>query len=165
MRAAILVLLAVLLTLPAALAGGAGEDSPSPQSHLLVLLALEQGVLTIEQVDLVAGAPPKQRDRKRAYPWRVRVLGAKGRLVFQAGLDDPTVLRGEFHHRRDPNRIEAVHLRQTGKVFFSVRLPAGSAGRLEFDRLVEGAPRQPDPPAAAWERIGSLKLSQPGDRP
>jgi hypothetical protein len=143
----------------------AGQQPATQTGHLLVLVSFLDGRFTLEQVDRVAGPLPKQRADERPRPWRLRLVDAKGRQVHQAGLDDPTELRGEFHDRRDPSRIESVHLKQPGEVFFSVRLPAGSAGRLEFDRLGAGALRQPNPPATAWERIGTLELGKPGARP
>lgn len=78
-----------------------------------------------------------------APAWTVTAVDAEGRTVFRTGIEDPTLLRGEFQHAGAPDRIQGRRLDDSRPVSFLIRIPV-----VEVDHLEVGTapgPRHPTP--------------------
>jgi hypothetical protein len=152
-------LLIAPLDLPAADPG-----APDPGRHLLLLVTKDARGFAIDKAVVVQSPLPKQRDPKRIYPWRFEVVDPARRILHRSGLEDPTLLRGEFANPSDPSRIDAVFIRRTDVVTFLVRLPLlDQASRIHFLVLKPEARRQFPLPADAYREIGSADLPGQGN--
>ena len=110
--------------------------------HQLLLVEMEGEALRVVRVDRVDQPLPRRRGPEKALPWRFRVETAKGEVVHAGRFEDPTLVRGEFHAKDGSGRIEAVRVERTGKVYFSLRVPAAGAERVVVQKLKAGTPRQ-----------------------
>jgi hypothetical protein len=130
--------------------------------HWLVQVVRDRDGFRVVKATSVESPLPKRRDARRFYPWKIKALGADGRVLYSAGIDDPTVLRGEFANRRDPKKIDAVHLQKKEPVHFSIRLPAKDIERIVFYRIKPECHTAAPVPREAYAELGSADF--PGKR-
>jgi hypothetical protein len=64
--------------------------------------------------------------------WQVEVLGQDGQVLFEQGIEDPSLLRGEFQNMADPGRMDGYRLDGNRPASFLIRMPVTEAHRLEF---------------------------------
>ena len=112
---------------------------------------------------------PKQRDPKRVFPWRFEISDSKGKVVYRAGLADPTEIRGEFANPGDPTKIDLVRFKAKDPVHLHhPRAIAQEATEITFFALDETQGRSDGSPAERLPapRARELpKLGAPGMRP
>ena len=162
------VLLAVLaLALAAgaaALAGRSALSTADRDTHLLLdMVRHADGRFEVLQRTVVHSGLPKQRGLGRATPWRFALV-ADGQVLHEAGLSDPAVVRGEFHHPDDPARIESFHVRRQGPLHFSIRVPrVRRAAVLEFHALRPEMRRAGIVTAEAHQLLGHAALLAGGE--
>lgn len=125
--------------------------------HLLLHVLYDGQTFRVLQQTVVNLPLPRHRV-PRSYRWHVQALAADGRLQFERGLHDPTVVRGEFHHPNDPERVEAVVETQTLPVSFTLRVPCGNLRRLDFFERAPQAQCEAAPRAAQLRRLGNADL-------
>lgn len=152
--------MAVALVIGIGATATAGERAAG--EHRLLLVEMDGDALEVIQVDQVAQPLPRRRGPEKSLPWRYRVEAADGRVLHAVRIEDPTLVRGEFHAKDGSGRIEPVRFHRKGKVTFSIRVPAAGADRVVFQRLKAGTPRQPVQPESAWEKVGQLDLAEAG---
>lgn len=110
---------------------------PSQQHQVLRILRTSSGFEVVERRIVDLPLPPGLGPGPST--WQVEALGLDGRVQFQAGLEDPTQLRGEFQHAASPGRIQGYHLDENQPVSFLVRMPVLETRRLDiFERRREG---------------------------
>lgn len=132
---------------------GAPADALAPARHRLLRLQWsEAGGLRILGAVEVPGALPRPRGDRPAGAWRYRALAADGRALHAGELDDPRLVRAEFHGQDD---IDGRVVRRPGPAHFTVRLPLDAADRLE---LTEGSPPS-GPLARAAAPFASVSLA------
>jgi hypothetical protein len=137
------------------------DEVPSGKSgklHLLVQLVRENDEFKVVQVTEVPSGLPKERGKPRSFPWRFQVVGQGERVLYQGGLDDPSVLRGEFSNEGDPKKIDAVFLKKAGGIHFSIRFPEIRAGRIEFYELIPGVQVKDGTFVEGYRKIGSALI-------
>jgi len=151
-------LLAGLLIPPAATAREKAK-------HQLLLLELDGSRLKLLQRNLVDLPLPRQRGPERVRSWRITATGKKGRVLLRRFMEDPRLLRAEFHGRRPGDPIEGVTRLRAGKVSFTVRLPASGVTRVVLEKLRPGLTLDAAPRADAWQRVAGLELGGRESRP
>jgi MYXO-CTERM domain-containing protein len=114
------------------LLSGVNSKADDEEAHLLALIIKDASGFRIVETTLVNSRLPRQFDRSRIFPWRLNVVGKEGRILYQAGLADPTVIRGEFRNPNEPGKIDAFQIRRNCPVHFSVRLPMVDAARVDI---------------------------------
>jgi len=161
---ALLVGSALALALAAVAAADREIVAPDRGRHLLLdMVRLPDGRFEVLHTTVVHSGLPKRRGLGRAHPWRFALI-AGGRVLHEDGLQDPAVIRGEFHHPDDPGRIQAFHLRRQGPVRFSIRVPLiHREARLEFHALRPGMERVHPFTAEAYQTIGRASLTPLGE--
>lgn len=107
---------------------------------------------------IVSSALPKRRASPRVFPWRFELIGPGARKLFEGALDDPTVVRGEFRNPNDRRRIDGITLHRSGAVHFVIRVPLGSAGRLDFFEIKPAYVRAGVLPKNAYQKLGSAEF-------
>jgi len=75
--------------------------------------------------------------------WTVSAVDSEGRMLFRTGIEDPTLLRGEFQHAEASDRIQGRRLDGSRPVSFLVRMPILEADHLEV--ATNPGPRHPTP--------------------
>ena len=155
-----------MIMMTAALVVGIGLSASAGQgatgTHQLLLVELDADALKVIQVDQVAQPLPKRRGLEKTLPWRLQVQAKDGSLIHSSRFEDPTLVRGEFHAPDGSGRIEPVRVKRTGKVHFSIRVPAEGSDRVVVQRLKAGVARQSVQPESAWEKVGEIDLGKAG---
>ena len=156
--------------LACALGLGCGLQAQEPQStplqaqgrHLLLQVVVEAGTFRVVKQTLVELPLPVDRGAPELRTWKFQALSPTSPKVFEGGLDDPTVCRGEFASATEPGRIDAVHLRLPGSAHFVLRVPCMEGGQIDFYERLAGeseginakSPIQP-----LFRKLGSALLS------
>jgi len=128
--------LGVLLILGSGI-GLRGQEAPAvladskQERHLLLHIVYDGGSFNIRKRTIVNHPMPKTRE-VRAHHWRVQVVNPDGSLVYEGGMHDPTILRGEFRNELVPDKIDSFFVKQPGPVSFMLRVPYASATHLDF---------------------------------
>jgi len=114
-----------------------GQESPAELAgsrqgrHQLLHMVYDGGSFSIRKRTIVNGSMPKARE-VHAHHWRVQLVNPDGGLAYEGGLQDPTILRGEFRNELAPDKIDAFFVKQPGPVSFMLRVPYTSATHLDF---------------------------------
>ncbi len=163
----ILPLLALLLGVACSAANAQESNEPAPKptrGHLLVHVVKVEDSFKIERATYVASELPKQRRANKIYPWRYTVRAFDGSVIFERGIADPTVLRGEFANADDPQKIDSVRLRKPGRVDFVIRLPLVDGKRIEFFSVKTEFIRSTIIPADGYQNLGSVPFPTSWDQ-
>lgn len=136
-------------------------STKAASSHLLLHLALENGQLSVVS-SRVVDMPLRQRSIRPGPDTRYRVVlvSDEGKVVYETGMNDPFELRGEWPAEDGSGRIEGVHLRQTGRVDFSVRVPATEAATIRVLGVPAETPRMVCYEPRSFVSVGEAVLSQ-----
>jgi hypothetical protein len=129
-------------------------------THLrLDMVRHEDGRFEVLHRTVVRSGLPRRRGLGRVQAWHFALI-AGGRVLHEDGLEDPAVLRGEFHHPDDPSRIQGFHLRRSGPLYFSIRVPRlRCAAELEFHALRPELRRIGRVAAEAYRLLGRAALA------
>lgn len=113
--------------------------SPPERSQHLLLRVIQDGA-GFRVVDRrILDFPLPHQPSHGTAAWQIEVLGADGQLLITQGLEDPTLLRGEFQSATDPGRIDGYRLGRNQPASFLLRMPMVEAHRLEVFRAPKGA--------------------------
>lgn len=82
-------------------------------------------------------------------PWQVDALGPDGQMLFSQGIENPTLLRGEFQGPLAPGGIDGFRWVDDRPATFLLRVPVMEVDRLEFFESPKGRPRT---------RLGAIPL-------
>ncbi len=124
--------------------------------HLLLQVVWEKNVFTVVKTTLVPSALPLRRARDRFFAWQFKVTDAQDKIIFEAGLDDPTWIRGEFRNEKDPSKIDGYRVKRKEPVHFTIRVPARKARSISFFALKPDQVRKSGLPAQAFARLGAV---------
>jgi hypothetical protein len=111
----------------------------APQHQVLRVVPEGNGFRVVERRVVDVALPPEANG---GHPrWQVEVRDAEGELTYQGGIEDPTLLRGEFQHPAESKGIQQVRT-APGSGSFLLRLPMGPVPHLDVFRL-HGGQRTP----------------------
>ena len=128
---------------------------------LVVVLRLDSsGRPSVVSAREVGAKTQRRRGRAPATGFRVLGLDRNGKTVWTMYLQDPAVLRAEFHGKRPGDTIQGRTIRRKGPVVFTVRLPAVGIEQLSVERLRDGATADDAKKAASWIRLGTVDLPE-----
>lgn len=137
-------------------------QTPPKLPHLLLLIEKTDTGFRLLQTTRVESTLPKNRGPRGHHSWQAQVTDQAGKVLFEVGLDDPKIVRGEFVDPQDPSRIQAVRVVQPGPLVFSVRVPIVAGQTLSFfenPSCPESSPAAPPPPPV---KLG--EISYPADK-
>lgn len=138
------------------------NDQGGTRRHLLIMFSSTNGVLRVEKAQRVNLPLPKARKGSTAGPWRFSLIDAKGKPLYERGMGDPSVIRGEFPNSDDPDKIDSAHVTEPGPIYFSVRMPDIRAARIKFRSLKPGIKRAAIQTEDAWQPQGSVAMPAAG---
>lgn len=141
------------------------EQSLPPAQHLLVQVVKTGKEFKVVRTTLVKSALPKQRSAPRPFAWRFKAVGVDEQVLFLAGLDDPTLLRGEFQNPGDPTRIDAVFTKMPEPVHFTIRLPLLKPDRLDFFAVKPEFAGEAIVPEEGYQKLGSASFPRSEAQP
>lgn len=133
--------------------------------HLLLLLELNGDRLKVLHSNLVNLPLPRRRGPERVLPWRITASGVKGKVLLRRYLEDPRLVRAEFHGKHPGDPIAGVTKLRQGQVAFSVRVPATGVARIVVEKLRPGLARDEAGRADAWQQVAGLVLGKAESRP
>jgi hypothetical protein len=146
------------------LLGGIAWASKTPEANeargsVLLHLALEDGRLTVVSARLL-DSPVRARTVRPGPDTRYRIVlvSESERVLYETGIPDPFELRGEWPAQDGSGRIEGVHLRRTGRVDFSVRIPASNRATLRLLGVPEHTPRMAHYKPQSFSILGQTTL-------
>jgi len=141
---------------------GSLDIAADNKKHLLVQVVKEDSGFRVVRTTLVNTRIPKQRSRTRFFAWKLKVVGPDKRVIYEAGFVDPTILRGEFANPYDPTKIDAVHLKRTEPIHFTIRLPLLEATSVEFYTIRSRVGKIDSLAEQAFTKLGALHYPKVG---
>jgi hypothetical protein len=118
-------------------ADSAAEPAERCNCHVSIQVIKDGARFRVADAQIIPSGIGKQR-RQRYYSWRYRVVGEKGKVLFDRGMNAPGQLRGAFQDESNPRHTEHVRLVRDGPVRFVIRVPLLGASRIEFYRVRAG---------------------------
>lgn len=94
--------------------------------HLLLHVLMEEDGFRVLEKFVVNLPLPKAKDTTRYHAWRFETVDRAGQPLFECGMDDPTIIRGEFHDPQGRSQIEGNFIKAKLPVSFVVRVPMSS---------------------------------------
>lgn len=131
----------------------------SSRGSVLLHLALEGDRLTVvsaRRLDSPVRVPATRPGPDTRY--RVVLVSETAGVLYETGIPDPFELRGEWPAQDGSGRIEGVHLRRTGRVDFSVRVPASDRATLRLLGVPENTPRMARYEPRSFSILGQAAL-------
>ncbi len=133
---------------------GVASAGESPE-HAVIVISCDDGSYELVSAFRAPGPVPKAPRSLRGHPLRVAVVSKEGKVLFEAGLRDPALIRGEFARAGRDGEIEGHHITRT-RYTFAVRVPMYEGARLDLFTLKPKLRRAADPPAVAFRRTASF---------
>jgi hypothetical protein len=100
--------------------------------HYRAQFKVEGDVFTFVASTPVASRLPTWRGRAPVRAWRFQARDADAKLLHEDTLDDPRLVRGEFHDDKGDHEIDPHHLRLTATEFL-LRVPRGTTSVDFYD--------------------------------
>lgn len=116
---------------------GAGHQEKVHQ--LLRVVRDPNGFRVLDRKIVDLPLPPESRRESSA--WQVDALGPDGRILFSMGIENPTLLRGEFQGPLAPEGIDGMRRVENRPTTFLLRIPLMDVDRLECFESPKGRPR------------------------
>ncbi|RME27835.1 MAG: hypothetical protein D6806_03955 [Deltaproteobacteria bacterium] len=135
-----------------------------PRGVLALVVEIHGGKPVLKSATLKKVGLQKRRGSRRQTSFRVIGFDSTGTAVFTRYLEDPALVRAEFHGRGPGEPIQGRVLRRKGPVVFSVRVPADVVTKIAVERLREGATADEAKKASAWLRLGTIDLPKGAGR-
>lgn len=146
-------MIVVALGAAAALCRVAAADGG--REHALVVISCDAGQYEIVSAHRAPGPAPKASRGVRGYPLRVIAVSPEGEVLYETGLRDPAVIRGEFAREGGNGEIEG-HRFTRKRYTFAVRVPIFKDARLDLFVLDPKLRSTASPPVAGFRRAASF---------